>query len=207
MYPEDEVESGVEAGTESSGWIGNLGAVFTGWMAASGIALILHILVAGFVSSPDVGWFASLVLFLSGPLGTLTGGYLCAMIARQQRKLLGGLVGTLFLPVLILPTTHWYEVTLTLLLTPSMLLAGGFSIIAGVGGGWLNSLFSEGTEWKEKWKVRGWEDLLYQELLRKVRFNGSTADRLIDYERHQDPQASRLKLIQNAIERWERDNR
>jgi hypothetical protein len=64
-----------------------------------------------------------------------------------------------------------------------------------------------GTDWKEKWKVRGWEDMLYRELLRRVRFNGSIADRLIDYERHQDPQASRLKLIQNAIEHWERDNR
>jgi hypothetical protein len=40
-----------------------------------------------------------------------------------------------------------------------------------------------------------------------VRFNGSAADRLIEYERNQEPEASRLKLIQNAIERWERDNR
>ena len=58
-------------------------------------------------------------------------------------------------------------------------------------------------EWQEQWKVRGWEDLLYQDLLRKVRFNRSAANRLIEYEKKQDPQASRLKLIQNAIERWD----
>jgi hypothetical protein len=49
--------------------------------------------------------------------------------------------------------------------------------------------------------------MLYQDLLRKVRFNGSAADRLIDFERKREPGASRLKLIQSAIERWERDNR
>jgi hypothetical protein len=74
-------------------------------------------------------------------------------------------------------------------------------------GGWLNVRSAGNIDWQEKWRVRGWEDLLYQDLLRKVRFNGSAADRLIDYERKQDPQATRLKLIQNAIERWERDNR
>ena len=63
------------------------------------------------------------------------------------------------------------------------------------------------SQWQERLKLRSWEDFLYQDLLRKVLFNGSAADRLIEYERRQDPQATRFKLIQNAIERWERDNR
>ena len=80
-------------------------------------------------------------------------------------------------------------------------------IFAGVCGAWIYEKTSLNLEWQDQWKVRGWEDLLYQDLLRKVRFNGSAANRLIEYERKQDPQASRLKLIQSAIERWERDNR
>jgi cadmium resistance protein CadD (predicted permease) len=128
-------------------------------------------------------------------------------MARRRSLFLGGVLGTLTLPVLALLATHWVEVTLSFLLSPWVLLAGLLTILAGIFGGWLNDKFLRDGDWKEKWRVRGWEDLLYQDLLRKVRFNGSTADRLIEYERQQDPQASRLKLIQNAIERWDHDNR
>jgi hypothetical protein len=99
------------------------------------------------------------------------------------------------------------EVTLSFLLSPWVLVAGLLTILAGVCGGWLNEMLAQHSDWMEKWRVHGWEDMLYQDLLRKVRFNGSIADRLIEYERKQDQQACRLKLIQNAIERWERDNR
>jgi len=85
-------------------------------------------------------------------------------------------------------------------------LLGFSTILGGMLGGWLTEIFSPENDWKEKWRIHGWEDLLYQDLLRKVRFNGTIADRLIEYERKQDPQASRLKLIQSAIDRWERDN-
>ncbi len=207
MYPEDEPEVAQGVAPETTGWITFVGAILIGWMVASGIALVLHFVVAGFVSPANLGWVGKVILFISGPFGTLTGGYLCGIISRQRQKLLGGTVGILSLPVSVLLITHWYEVTLSLVLSPVVLIAAALSILAGVAGGWLNELFSEGSDWKEKWRVRGWEDLLYQDLLRKVRFNGSIADRLIDYERKQDPGASRLKLIQNAIERWERDNR
>ena len=120
---------------------------------------------------------------------------------------MGGLVGVFDLPVLVLLATHWVKVTLGLLFGPWGLLLGFLTILAGVLGGWLTEYFAPDSDVKEKWRVRGWEDLLYQDLLRKTRFNGSAADRLIEYEKKQDPAASRLKLIQSAIERWERDNR
>jgi len=207
MYPEDEAEPAPEAESSSARWVGALGATIIGWIAASGVALLLQIIVAVLKNSSEIGWFASSVLFMSGPLGALTGGYLCALVARQHQRLLGGIVGIMLLPILVLLTTHWYEVTLDLLLKPVMLLAGGLSIAAGLAGGWLNLVITNSTGWKDRWKVRGWEDMLYQDLLRRARFNGSIADRLIEYERQQDPSATRLKLIQNAIERWERDNR
>jgi hypothetical protein len=103
--------------------------------------------------------------------------------------------------------THWVRLSLAIFINPWILGTVPLIIIAGICGGWLYIRFTQNVEWQEKRRVRGWEDLLYQDLLRKVRFNGSAADRLIEYERNQEPEASRLKLIQNAIERWERDNR
>jgi hypothetical protein len=206
MYPEDEEPFKVEAASTPTGWGSILGAILLGWLIASAIALLLHIILANLISPSILGSVGKTVLFLAGPLGSLVGAYVGAGIARQYSKLLGTMVGVLTLPVLALLVTHWVEVTPSFLLSPWVLLGSLLTILAGVGGGWLNEMFSQGTDWKEKWRVRGWEDLLYQDLLRKVRFNGSIADRLIDYERKQDPQASRLKQIQNAIDRWQRDN-
>lgn len=207
MYPEDEAEVAPDRTSEAPRWVSSLGAVMIGWIVAAGITFIIHSIVAIFVPSADLSWPGSIVLFFAGPLGAFIGGYLCAVISRHNPKLLGGTIGILTLPVLVLMTTHWYEVTIDMIRSPTVLVAAMLTILAGVGGGWLNGILAAGGDWREKWRMRGWEDLLYQELLRKVRFNGSIADRLIEYERQQDPDASRLKLIQNAIERWERDNR
>jgi hypothetical protein len=207
LYPEDEEPRPSDAGATTAGWGSTLGFLLIGWMIASGIALILHFVVASFLSPSMLGGVGKAVLFLVGPVGALVGGYVGSSLARQHSTLLGGLVGVFTLPVLALFSTHWVQVNLNLLISPWMLLAGLLTILAGVGGGWINGKSSGNADWKEKFQVRGWEDLLYQDLLRKVRFNGSIADRLIDYERKQDPLASRLKLIQNAIDRWERDNR
>jgi hypothetical protein len=206
MYPEDEESLLNEAGYATAGWSTTLGGVLVGWMIAAGIALILNFVVATFVSPSMLGGLGKSILVLAGLVGALVGGYVCAGVARQHPKLLGGVVGAITLPVLVLLATHWMEVTAGFLFSPTVLLAGLLTILAGLLGGWLNARFSQISDGKEKSPVHGWEDLLYQDLLHKVRFNRSTADRLIAYERKQDPQASRLKLIQNAIERWERDN-
>lgn len=207
MYPEDEEALPTTTETTKAAWGSTLGALLIGVLISSGIALILHFIVASFVSPSTLGGLGKVVLFLAGPLGSLVGGYVAGGLARQNPKLLGGLVGALTLPLIALFTTHWVEVTPRFLFSPWVLLAGLLTILTGVVGGWLNERLAGNVDWKEKWRVRGWEDLLYQDLLRRVRFNGSAADRLIEYERKQDPQASRLKLIQNALERWERDNR
>lgn len=207
MYPEDEPEFAPEDQFEQVNWVTILGYLLLGWLVAAGVALLLHFIIASLVTPSALGGIARVILFLAGPLGSLVGGYVSAGTAKRYTILLGGLVGVFLLPVLVLLTTHWVQVTLTLLFNPWILLTGFSTILAGVAGGWINSNFIQNQAWQEKWKVRGWEDILYRELLRRVRFNGSIADRLIDYERRQQPQASRLQLIQNAIERWEKDNR
>lgn len=48
---------------------------------------------------------------------------------------------------------------------------------------------------------------LYDDLLRKVGGDASVVDRLIEYEKQLSPSATRLICLQNAIRRWERENR
>jgi hypothetical protein len=51
------------------------------------------------------------------------------------------------------------------------------------------------------------EASLFDELLRKVGGDWSVVERLIEYERGQKPNATRLVCLQNAIQQWERENR
>ena len=50
------------------------------------------------------------------------------------------------------------------------------------------------------------EKALYDDLLHKVGGDRSVVERLIEYERQQKPNASRLTCLQYAIRRWEREN-
>ena len=51
------------------------------------------------------------------------------------------------------------------------------------------------------------EAVLFDDLLRKVGGDRSVVERLIEYERGQKPGATRLTCLQNAIRRWEQENR
>lgn len=50
------------------------------------------------------------------------------------------------------------------------------------------------------------EATLFDDLLKKVGGDRSTVERLIEYERQVKPGATRLTCIQNAIQRWVREN-
>jgi hypothetical protein len=51
------------------------------------------------------------------------------------------------------------------------------------------------------------EAILFDDLLRKVGGDRSVVERLIEYERQQKPNATRLTCLQDAIGRWEQENR
>jgi hypothetical protein len=51
------------------------------------------------------------------------------------------------------------------------------------------------------------EAALFDDLLRKVGGDRSVVERLIEYERGQKPNVTRLICLQNAIRRWEHENR
>lgn len=51
------------------------------------------------------------------------------------------------------------------------------------------------------------EAILFDDLLRKAGGDRSAVERLIEYERGLTPNATRLTCLQNAIQRWEQENR
>lgn len=51
------------------------------------------------------------------------------------------------------------------------------------------------------------EKALFDDLLRKVGGDRSVVERLIEFERQGRPNATRLACLQNAISRWENENR
>ena len=51
------------------------------------------------------------------------------------------------------------------------------------------------------------EATLFNDLLHKVGGDRSVVERLIEYERKRKPNATRLTCLQNAIQRWEQENR
>ena len=51
------------------------------------------------------------------------------------------------------------------------------------------------------------EAILFNDLLQKVGGDRSVVERLIEYERQKHPNATRLTCLQNAIGRWEHENR
>jgi len=48
---------------------------------------------------------------------------------------------------------------------------------------------------------------LFNDLLRKVGGDRSAVERLVDFERRQSPKGNRITWLENAIRRWEKDNR
>jgi hypothetical protein len=48
---------------------------------------------------------------------------------------------------------------------------------------------------------------LYENLLRKAGGDDEVVERLVEYERSLQPEATRTTLLEKAIQRWERDNR
>lgn len=51
------------------------------------------------------------------------------------------------------------------------------------------------------------EAIVFDDLLRKVGGDHSVVERLVEYERQQRPNATRVTYLQNAINRWESENR
>lgn len=224
MYPEDEEDDSVglygmhadEIEERASGVGDALLAVFLGLILAGAVSFVLHMFASrtGTAESLPTGW--RVVLFFAAPVSALVGGYASGAFEKRARPSatgLGALVGVGAAALGVLFETRWRLVTAQVLVEPSMLAQYALCILFGSLGGWLRgdsgAATLAGVAHPPQKEVKGmsWEDLMYRDLLTRVRYNRDTAERLIEHERRLAPEAERFTLISNAIDRLDHDRK
>lgn len=167
----------------------------------------------------------ALIILAGAPVGTFIGGYYAARRAANRPVVYGLGVSILAWLVLVVLRMIPIEIVLALLVI-GFGPAGAYfalstpysvtSVSAGrqQTGGWGTPFVT--TRRTPRWQFRNplapWMSKLranqqYQILLRRVRMDAAIAERLIELERRRNPFADREKLIRNALERLDRDNR
>lgn len=181
-------------------------AVLVGWILAAAAAFVANWVVSQLFGSgplpPAGGWF----LYAAAPLAGFVGGYIAGRLSSGRPLALGLPLALLLLPFSVLLDGYWQELTLDTLLTPLRLVQWGLVLFAAPLGvrQYLRSLLVAESLFHPGGRS---EEHLYKELLARVRYDAAAAQSLIEYERRRKPQASRAAWIENAIQRWERDNR
>lgn len=232
MYPEDETPASdplypvagqggglqqVVEGERGEGAEAGIGeallAVVLGVILAGTVSFLAHTFATRAVSAQGLPVAWQIVLFLCGALGAALGGSSIGLVAKRERLPaagLGVLVGIGTAALVVLFETRWRLVTAQVLVEPAMLAQYALCLLGGALGGWLGgqseAAFLAGGAPPVQKEVKGmsWEDLMYRDLLTRVR-SRETAERLIEYERRLAPEAERYTLIRNAVERIERD--
>ena len=217
IYPEEEEESGASVEVlarhaQAPGLGGFLGGLILGWILAGAVGFTAHLLLSrlGTRETLALGW--KIILFLGMPVGAALGGYAASGMARLTRRAsagLGALVGLGAAALALLFETLWRLVTPQVMLEALMLAQYALCLLLGGLGAWLSSNRQPEAAPGGESAASGlsWEDLMYRDLLTRVRYNRDTAERLIEYERRQTPQAERYTLLRNAIDRLEKDRR
>ena len=200
----------------SSGLGEALGGIVLGWIVAGAVSFMLHMFAsrAGTLETLPILW--RVALFLAAPLGALLGGYAGEAMAHQRRWAavgLGVLVGAGAAALSLLFETRWRLVTLHVVMETGMLANYALCLLLGALGAWLSSAGAPdgeahgASQRTDSTPGMSWEDLMYRDLLTRVRFNRDTAERLVEYERRLAPEADRYTLLRNAVERLDRDRR
>ncbi len=143
---------------------------------------------------------------LSIPLGAFIGGYLATTFNQDHPLLSGFIVGLLSLAPALLITAYQHDLATEPIIQPETLILWTATILGAVSGSFLRHRTAPKTALQQLFKPRT-EYQLYTDLLTKVQFDRPTAESLIAYEQKRTPRATRFECIQNAIDRWERDNR
>ena len=177
-------------------------AIFTGWFVAAFVGLLLYIPIRFAQATPPGSSFVAITAALTLGLGAFAGGFLYQRI-HQGRSIFGNIsqiAFNLLIGVLVFLT----ETTLMTVSAPISLLVIGAASFYGIHladkmlrQAMINDLFAPVVESQKR----------YEDLVVKVGHNRAVADRLIEHERSITPKATRDILVENAIKRWERDNR
>ena len=182
----------------------SVGLLMGSGLTAILISVLSYIAVRSLVLTQDNA--TSILIAISSCIlfGSLIGGYLAGRFARTRFLLHGLLTGAFNLVALMLLSIREFG---SLLSWMWLVPAGGLSLAVGYAGARLALRHMREELVKELFTPVLDQADLYSDLLEKVRFDHQTAERLIEHERGRTPEASRTTLIQNAIRRWERDNR
>ena len=208
FYPEDE---GEQKEADKAPARSNLklagGWVVAGTMVAGGLAFILHRL-ASFFWPLHQGTGFQVMLWVAGPIGTLVGGYLVACLTRRKVLFQGLIVGIMSLFPAYFLEAYWRDLSVQPL-GIATLTSWAVMVIGGMLGAWVWNRLDQSTGHQvlSQPNIHLDEQKLYFELLAQVRHDIDTAERLVNLERRRKPTLSRAALIQNALDRLERDRR
>jgi DNA-directed RNA polymerase subunit RPC12/RpoP len=178
--------------------------ILAGWAATIVLSLGLYIPIRFAFTAPQSGYVVYALVVACISVGSFAGGFFAVRVARKYvivSALLIGLVGVGVAIMILL--REWKSV----LPFPSVTLGWIVILGASFGGARIAEKVLQKVTFQSLFVVLPTEENLYQDLFIKVGYDHDIAKRLIEYERQRAPGATRSKLIRNAIQRWERDNR
>lgn len=200
--PEEERNRQIDALTNVRNVLRLPLAILAGWFISAFIGLLLYIPIRFAGAETPTPIFISLLAAGTLSLGAFAGGFLCQRIHQSRSDLgtfsqvgFGVLLGVL---VFLTEGNLWRVASLA-----GLVVIGAASFFGGkvadkmLRKAMINDLFAPVMKSQER----------YEELLAKVGHDREVAERLLEHERGITPKATRDILIENAIKRWERDNR
>ena len=200
--PEEDRSSEISAVDNVKNALRLPAAILLGWFIAAFTGLLLYIPIRFAIAATPSKIFITLLATVTLSLGAFAGGFLCQRI-HQSKSNLGTFSQagfSILLGVLVFLTEDSLWEILSIL---GVIVIGATSYFGGkvadkmLRKAMINDLFAPVMESQKR----------YQELLAKVGNDRDVAERLIEHERSITPKATRGILIENAIKRWERDNR
>ena len=156
--------------------------------------------------------FILIMIYICFGCGALIGGFIAGRFYRRKRNWNGLVVGLFSLGGVLVLLAHEFTDLRYALFTWVTPFGVGLIFAAGWFGANLSNRLTTRTVAEELFKkplqvADSDEYGLYYELLMKVNFESEVAERLIEFESKQNPNAKRVELIEAAIQRWVKDNR
>jgi Zn-dependent protease with chaperone function len=203
--PEDSLPPQNETLTNIQNALRRPFAIFVGWFITAFVGLLIYLPIRFAITESPTEVFVVLLATSTLSVGGFAGGFIYQRISQEKNNFgnLSQILFSVFLGSLVLLTEGGSRF---LWLIPSVLglLVMGVASFFGIRvadkmlrQAMIDDLFAPVVESQKR----------YQELLTKVGHDRTVAERLIEHERQLAPKATRYKLIENAIKRWNRDNR
>lgn len=177
-------------------------AILAGWFIAAFIGLLIYIPLRTAQATTPASAFVAISAALTLGLGAFAGGFLYQRISQTQST--GGTISQIAFSSLLGVLVFLTENTLWTLFAPLSLLAIASASFYGIKladkmlrQALIDDLFAPVVRSQER----------YEDLLAKVGHDRDVAERLLAHERVITPKATRDILVENAIKRWEKDNR